>query len=494
VPAVHLDSVSFSYTSAVDIISDVSLSLGPGWHGLVGENGSGKTTFLRLVLAELTPSTGRVILDPGDAIVGYCPQLVDRLGSTIEDFASSWEGSDAALRARLGLAETDLARWSELSPGERRRWQLAAALAAQPDVLCVDEPTNHLDEEASSLLVDEMARHRGVGLIVSHDRRLLDELTTSTIRVDRGAVQKWSGSYSTGHQEWTREEAVTLESVEALKTERDRTRRRLDQRQSALRETANRDRARRRRAGASDSDARSIAIKNRQANAAATQSGAAGRDGQRLARLEGRLRELDVTRKRGGRVSLDGEEPRRKRLLTHHGDLIAAETKVLHHDLAVDIERDTRLRIKGRNGSGKTTLLESLITDPPIPEDRVLWLPQELTSRQRAQLLQRIDGLGREEKGEVMALAARLGVDPGRLLHSGLPSPGEARKLWLADGLGRRVWVVVLDEPTNHLDLPSIERFEEALAEYPGALVLVTHDESFADAVTNEELVLDLPA
>lgn len=492
-PAVHLDSVSFSYTSAIDIISKVSLSLGPGWHGLVGENGSGKTTLLKLVLAELIPTSGRVILDPGDAVVRSCPQIVERLDATVEHFAESWEGSDAALRARLGLDGTDLSRWAELSPGERRRWQLAAVLATRPDVLCVDEPTNHLDEEASTLLVAELARFRGVGLIVSHDRSLLDELSTSTIRIDRGAVRQWTGSYTTARQEWDREEAEALELVETLKSERDRTRRRLDQRQRRVKETGERDRTRRRRAGVADSDARSMAIKNRQANAAATASRAVGRDIERLARIEHRLGEADVSRRRGGPISLDGERPRRNLLLTHRGDLIVGDGRVLHHDLAVDIERDTRLLVKGRNGSGKTTLLKSLIADPPIPEDRILWLPQELTTRQRGQVLGRVEGLGREQRGEVMALAARLGADPHRLLHSGLPSPGEARKLWLADGLGRRVWVTVLDEPTNHLDLPSIERLEDALADYQGALVLVTHDESFAGALTNEELLMAPP-
>ena len=488
--AVHFDSVSFSYTSAVDVITDTSLSLGPGWHGLVGENGSGKTTLLRLVLGELKPSTGRVLVDPRNAILGSCPQIVDQLDPSIEDFARSWEAPDAALRARLGLIDADLARWSRLSPGERRRWQLATALAARPDVLCVDEPTNHLDDEASRILIGELARFRGVGLIVSHDRRLLDELTTHTIRVHGGTVRKWNGNYSIARQEWLREEAEALESFQTLKAERDRTRRRLEQKRRKLVETQQRDRNRRRRASVSESDARSMELKNRQASAATAESGAAGRDVQRLGRIEDRLGKIKVPPRRGGPISLAGEEPRRAVLLKHQGDLVVGRDRILHHDLSVDIGRNTRLRVTGPNGSGKTTLLKSLITDPIIPSHRILWLPQELTRQQRNDLLRRLEGLGPEEKGEMMAVAARLGADPDRLLHSGLPSPGEARKLWLAEGLGRRVWVAVLDEPTNHLDLPSIERLEEALGEYQGALVLVTHDDFFAMGLTNEELAL----
>ncbi|CAN5869716.1 hypothetical protein BH23ACT5_BH23ACT5_24680 [soil metagenome] len=107
-PAVHIDSVSFSYSSAIDVLTDLSFSLGPGWSGLVGENGTGKTTPLRLVTGDLTPTAGRVLVDPSDAIIGWCPQVVDELTPDIGHFAESWDAHDAALRGRLSLDAASL--------------------------------------------------------------------------------------------------------------------------------------------------------------------------------------------------------------------------------------------------------------------------------------------------------------------------------------------------------------------------------------------------
>lgn len=487
--AIHLDSLHFGYTSAHDVLDDVSLSLGEGWYGLVGENGSGKTTLLRLILGELSPVEGRVSVDPSDGVIADCPQIVDDLSSTIRGFARSWDSAEAAIRSRLDLDPGDLSRWKSLSPGERRRWQLAAALASRPDILCVDEPTNHLDPDASHLLVQELSRFQGVGIIVSHDRRLLDQLTRSTIWLESGSVQMLAGSYSSASEEWRRQEGEARRVRHGLLAERRRTKRRLDERRRDLEAKRERDRDHRRRAGPSDPDARSVALKSRQARAAATSSRDAGVDSGKLARLEQALEGTRVRKRPGGPIAIASEPARRQRLLSHRGPLVAGE-RVLSHDMAVDVRPETRLRVTGPNGSGKSTLLRALVEMASIDTDRILWLPQELTRQERSELIARVRGLGPEKKGEVMALAARLGLDPARVLESGEPSPGEARKLLLAEGLGRGIWVAVLDEPTNHLDLPSIERLEAALSEYHGALVFATHDEVFAGSLEADQISL----
>ena len=126
-----------------------------------------------------------------------------------------------------------------------------------------------------------------------------------------------------------------------------------------------------------------------------------------------------------------------------------------------------------------------------IPAERMLLLEQELSRDGAKDVMASLRSLDPRERGKVLALVATLGVDPDKLLASDLPSPGEARKAALAFGLGRQVWMVGLDETSNHLDLPSVERLESALASYPGALVVVTHDESFARALDLRPFDLD---
>ncbi|HSU42516.1 MAG TPA: ATP-binding cassette domain-containing protein [Polyangiaceae bacterium] len=484
----RMHGVGAGWASA-PLFDSVSLVLERGIYGLVGANGAGKTTLLSLLAGELAPHEGSIVRSPADAVIAYCRQRVDVRTDDIDALAVRDDGLGAELRGRLGLEPSDVERWATLSPGERKRWQIAAALAREPDVLLLDEPTNHLDADARKRLVDALRRFTGLGVLVSHDRFLLDALTTATLRVHRRGVTLWPGRFSMAKELWERARAgeetahgVARERVRALEAELDAARRTQG---AAARNVS----ARARMKNRNDGDARGIlaTTKAQWASAKAGRVTAAARTELDRAQKAVPAIERDVTL--GGKIFAAYERAPAQVLFHLHEDALTRGSHVVLRDVRLTLGREERVRIEGPNGAGKTTLLEALLRSHARAE-RLLYLPQELGDEAKATALAALRSASSEARGRVLSIFAALGSEPERVLGADAAhlSPGEARKLVLAAALSRQVWALVMDEPTNHLDLPSIERLEAALAAYPGAIVLVTHDEAFAASVTARSL------
>ncbi len=493
--ALHLHSLAFSFSPLAPLFDDVTLHLSAGWTGLVGSNGAGKTTFLRLLHGELTPHEGQLRFEPAAARVTYCRQSVEELDDEIQNFAWAWDRDAQKLRGQLELEPQELDRWPTLSPGERKRWQLAAALHAEPDVLLLDEPTNHLDAEARDQLSTALRQFAGVGVLVSHDRQLLDELTTSTVRLQRGGARLWSGNYSAAMELWEADEAANQQSYEQSRREERKLRRRLADKRRQRASADSKIHARSRMKSVRDHDARSAAAKGRVQAAESSLSRQVGVLRRQVERQQAVSEGFEVSKAKGRSLFVDFQPAPKAHLVTldltslqaggeKHGKTLLAGSD--GNPLGLHVRRDARIWLAGANGSGKTTLLRRLLAASTVPAPRLLYLPQELTVEDRRRLLDEVRELPTEERGRVLELVAALGCDPEHLLASELPSPGEARKLKIASGLGRQVWALLLDEPTNHLDLPSIQRLEAMLTDYPGALVLISHDRPLALACTNE--------
>ncbi len=519
-PLVSLDRVSIAY-GHLPLLDAVSLQIEPGERvSLIGRNGTGKSTLLRLIGGELAPDEGTVWRQPGirmarleqdvplsahravfDVVADGLGDLRDVITAYHRAVHEMTEGGDqgAAALDRLGRLQHDLEEregWNleqrvelvlerlqlpagaivdTLSGGWRRRVLLARALVAQPELLLLDEPTNHLDIEAITWLETFLAEYSGAVVFVTHDRAFLQRLATRIVEIDRGALTSWPGDYAT----YLRRKEEALANEATLQSKFDKQ---LADEEVWLRQ----------------------GIKARRT-----------RNEGRVKALLAMRAERAARRDQIGDVRLTVEQagPSGKLVFeaTHVSKAFAAtnatnSTNPVVMDFSARIMRGDRIGLIGPNGAGKTTLLTLLLGEmaPDAGEVRQGANVQiAYYDQQREQLDPErtvFDTVG--EGNDTITANGR-----SRHVHSYLRdflfpperayspvkalSGGERNRLLLARLFTRPANVLVLDEPTNDLDLETLELLEAQLLEWPGTLLLVSHDRDFLDNVVTSTFVFE---
>ncbi len=467
--------VTFFYETSSDPILDaVSVQIASGWTGIIGGNGAGKTTFLRLACGLLQPTQGNIVISQNTI---YCDQRTDENPAELSSFLRSSDAYACKLRGQLGPELDWSSRWQTLSHGERKRAQIAIALWQSPQVLALDEPTNHIDLPTRQLLIQSLAQFEGIGLLVSHDQEMLDQLCRQTLFIDTCKVNQYPGGYT---------QAIKLKDAEYQRDRRNRSKARYQltrlQRERNRRqvEAGHADRKRSKR-GLSRKDSDGRAKRD-----LARVSGKDGQAGRQLSQLDGRYKclqeQLDYTfvkKQTSSRITLHGEYAQQDRLLRiEPGFLNLGHERRLHFP-ELEISPTDRIGIIGQNGAGKSTLIRHFVKHIALPENRLVYIPQEIDTNLAYEILCQVRQKPKTVRGELFSYVACLGSDAQRLLETERPSPGELRKLKLALGMTETPYLIVMDEPTNHLDLLSIKALEKALNACHCALILVSHNLHF---------------
>jgi ABC transport system ATP-binding/permease protein len=472
-PILSLQDIRLTLGSSL-LLERAALSLVPGEKiALVGRNGSGKSTLLRIAAGTTEPDGGKRFVQPG-ATIRYLPQEPDLSGfaTTLSYVEDGLQAGDVHFRAvylleALGLTgEEDPVR---LSGGEARRVALARVLAPEPDILLLDEPTNHLDLPAIEWLESELTAMSSAMVIVSHDRRFLGDVTNATVWLDRGETRRLEKGFS-AFEEWR----------DTLLEEEERNRHKLD---------------------------RQIVREEHWLT-----YGVTARRKRNVRRLQGleNLRQQRRELKRGVgdvKISVSEADASGKRVIEAERISKSFGARAIVKDFSTRVIRGDRVGIVGANGAGKTTLIKLLTGELPPDSGRVRLganlavasLDQRRSSLDPdTTLKQALTGGGSDTlsiNGQPKHVIGYMQDFLFRPEQAGTPvgklSGGERGRLTLARALALPSNLLVLDEPTNDLDLETLDLLQEMIGDYPGTVIVVSHDRDFLDRVATSVIVAE---
>ncbi len=481
------------------VLKSVSFDLEEGGRvGLVSKNGGGKTTLANIITGNLQADSGELVWHKKNVQIGYLRQSVYYTSKYMKEL---YEGNNGPtelsdflhITSELGtdkVVQWELERFESLSGGEKTKLALAHIWSSKPQLLVLDEPTNHLDYQGVQWLIDELKGYSGTILTISHDRYFLDQVVSRILEIENGEIQEYNGNYTFYRSEKRKRYEAQLHAYGIQEKYKDRL-------EAEIRQTkdwsakAHRDSTKGSQSGNKMGMKEYSRVKAKKMDKQVKST---------VKRLE-KLREDGIKRPdKEPKLSFEFQqgETHKNRVMEAYQLRKSFGKITLFKESDFSIRRRERIGLFGPNGCGKTTLIKAILGQESVdgtlfvsPSVNIGYVSQDVSDLDKDdRALDLFEMPNRKEEGRTRTMLANLGFNE-LLLSKPLKtlSMGERTKLKIAKLLVNKNDLLILDEPTNHLDIYAREQLEEALVDYQGTILLITHDRYMMEKICNKLLV-----